>query len=81
MVEEMGPQLRRENDPTRRGADRLRSLRLEVDVQAEYWGEILDFEARLAGIDGVEHISIVAIDNERARFVVDLRRSVREETA
>lgn len=81
MVEELGAQARSESEPARRNGDRLRSLRFEVDLQADYWGQILDFEARLAGIEGVEHISIVAIDNERARLVVDLRCGARQETA
>jgi hypothetical protein len=81
LAEETGPQLRPDDDPARRKGVRRRGLRVEVDVRADYWGEILDFEARLAGIEGVQHISIVPIDNERARLVVDLRRNAREETA
>jgi hypothetical protein len=81
LVEEIGPQGRQDNDALRRTGDRLRLPRLELEVHAGYWGDILDFEARLAGIEGVEHISIVAIDNERARLVVELRHQMREETA
>jgi hypothetical protein len=81
LAEETGPQLRADDDPVRGKGVPRRGLRVEVDVRADHWGEILDFEARLAGIEGVQHISIVAIDNERARLLVDLRRNAREETA
>ncbi len=44
----------------------------QVDVRGQGFGELLDFQERLAHIPGVARVSISAIDNERATLVVEL---------
>lgn len=47
-------------------------LPFQVDVRGEGFGELLDFQERLAHLPGVARVSISAIDNERATLVVEL---------
>ena len=44
----------------------------QVDVRGQGFGELLDFQERLAHLPGVARVSISAIDNERATLVVEL---------
>lgn len=44
----------------------------QVDVRGDGFGELLDFQERLAHLPGVARVSISAIDNERATLVVEL---------
>ena len=44
----------------------------QVDVRGEGFGELLDFQERLAHLPGVARVSISSIDNERASLVVEL---------
>ena len=57
-------------DPQSHGA--ARSKRLHVDVRGQGFGELLDFQERLSGLDGVARVSINKIDTERATLVVEL---------
>ncbi len=43
-----------------------------LEVTGDGFGELLDFQERLAGLPGVARVSISAIDNERATLVVEL---------
>jgi hypothetical protein len=49
-----------------------RGRRLQVDVRGKGFGELLDFQERLANLEGVARVSINAIDNERATLIVEL---------
>lgn len=46
--------------------------RVNIDVHARGFGDLLDFQERLAAVRGVARVSISAIDSERAAFVVEL---------
>lgn len=46
--------------------------RIQVDVKGQGFGNLLDFQERLAQLDGVARVSINAIDNDRATLVVEL---------
>ncbi len=49
-----------------------RGHRVQVDVRGKGFGELLDFQERLANLQGVARVSINAIDNERATLIVEL---------
>lgn len=49
-----------------------RQQSVQVDVRGEGFGNLLDFQERLSGIEGVSRVSINAIDNDRATLVVEL---------
>lgn len=49
-----------------------RGAPITIDVNGDGFGELLDFQERLANLPGVAHVSISAIDNERATLVVEL---------
>lgn len=50
----------------------LEAVPFQVDVRGDGFGELLDFQERLAHLPGVARVSISAIDNERATLVVEL---------
>ena len=48
------------------------SRRVHLHVRGPGFGELLDFQERLSTLEGVAHVSINAIDTERATLVVEL---------
>jgi hypothetical protein len=61
-----------EPPPAGQADSELRGRRLQVDVRGKGFGELLDFQERLANLEGVARVSINAIDNERATLIVEL---------
>lgn len=53
----------------------LKPARVQVEAKGGGFGELLDFQERLATLPGIARISINAIDNERASLVVELESS------
>jgi hypothetical protein len=49
-----------------------RPRRIQVDVKGPGFGSLLDFQERLSALDGVARVTISAVDQERATFVVEL---------
>lgn len=47
-------------------------LRVQLEVRGGDFGRILDFQERLAAMEGVARVSISAIDHERATLIVEL---------
>ena len=45
---------------------------MDLNEDETEWPTILDFQERLAQLDGVARVSINAIDNDRATLVVEL---------
>jgi hypothetical protein len=45
---------------------------VQIDVKGEGFGNLLDFQEKLATLEGVSRVSINAIDNDRATLVVEL---------
>lgn len=50
----------------------LKPGRVHVEVKGGGFGDLLDFQERLAALPGVARVSINAIDNERASLIVEL---------
>ncbi len=50
-----------------------RPRRIQVDAKGGDFGEVLDFQERLAAIPGVESVSVNALDAERATLTVELK--------
>lgn len=48
------------------------TMRVQLEVRGGDFGRILDFQERLAAMEGVVRVSISAIDQERATLMVDL---------
>ncbi len=48
--------------------------RIQVDVKAQGFGDLLGFHERLSQMAGVSRVSIKTIDNERATLIVELTR-------
>jgi hypothetical protein len=61
-----------EPTPGGQAASEPRGHRVQVDVRGKGFGELLDFQERLANLEGVARVSINAIDNERATLIVEL---------
>lgn len=51
---------------------RSKPNRVQVDVRARGFGELLDFQERLSDMKGVASVSVNAIDSERATLTVEL---------
>jgi hypothetical protein len=51
---------------------RQKPNRVQVDVRARGFGELLDFQERLSDMKGVASVSVNAIDSERATLTVEL---------
>ena len=49
-----------------------RPRHFQVEVKGKGFGELLDFQERISGIEGVARVSIHGIDSERATFIVEL---------
>lgn len=45
---------------------------VEVEVRSTSFGNLLDFQERLAAMPGVARVSIHGIDSEQATFVIEL---------
>lgn len=58
--------------PLPEASDSPPATRIGIDVHAPGFGDLLDFQEKLAAVSGVARVSISAIDSERATFVVDL---------
>ncbi|MCS7295415.1 MAG: hypothetical protein NZ761_08450 [Dehalococcoidia bacterium] len=58
--------------PARRPQPEAEPVRVQLEVRGGEFGRILDFQERLAGIEGVRRVSISAIDHERATLIVEL---------
>lgn len=54
------------------GAPEREPVRLQLEVRGGDFGQILDFQERIAAMEGVARVSISAIDHERATLVVEL---------
>jgi hypothetical protein len=52
--------------------ERHEAPRIQVDVKGQGFGNLIDFQERLAQLEGVARVSINAIDNDRANLVVEL---------
>lgn len=50
----------------------LKPSRVQVEVKGGGFGDLLDFQERLAGLPGIARVSINSIDNERASLIVEL---------
>lgn len=50
-------------------------VRVQLEVRGGDFGQILDFQERVAAMEGVARVSISAIDHERATLVVELTSS------
>ncbi len=51
---------------------RRKPPKIQVDVRAKGFGELLDFQERLSEMKGVTSVSVNAIDSERATLTVEL---------
>ena len=49
-------------------------IKMQLEVIHHDLGDLLDFQRRIAAIDGVRQTSIVSIDSERAVILVRLDR-------
>lgn len=58
--------------PARPQPGPARPRQLQVEVKGKGFGELLDFQERISGIEGVARVSIHGIDSERATFIVEL---------
>lgn len=59
-------------EPTTAPEPRRKPTRIQVDVRAKGFGELLDFQERLSEMNGVASVSVNAIDSERATLTVEL---------
>ncbi|MCK6565251.1 MAG: hypothetical protein HUU14_01370 [Dehalococcoidia bacterium] len=50
----------------------LKATRVQVEVKGSGFGDLLDFQEKLAALPGIARVSINAIDNERASLIVEL---------
>ena len=60
------------SNPTQQAA-RQKPNRMQIDVRAKGFGELLDFQERLSEMKGVVSVSVNAIDSERATLTVELQ--------
>ena len=60
------------SSPTQQ-APRQKPNRMQIDVRAKGFGELLDFQERLSEMKGVVSVSVNAIDSERATLTVELQ--------